>query len=386
MLILAALLVASSARLPIQQDFDRCTLAAEDNGNRSLQGHLRLELLIRKSGEVYAAFASAEHGIEDRRLERCLTATALLWKLPAVPVDYQRPYVVSFAPGATAVDNSLYSAGQGSTVPGRTSVFLPDPNDPPPLAEVDTRVAQATLEVDDHATDAESGTAQLAVGRAKQAVEAFRRALAHDSTDLVALRGLAEALSSTDALAEARATAEKLVALEPDGVGGHEAMLTACLALRDDECAFAQWRAARAARDVAPRSRALAALQPAAQAVAERLRVAQGVDDPCGAPKTAQDEALCAARRCLDAGSAEYAKEISAQNHLQYELQPWTVKSFGGSRMVVTRTIASASGDRHDARWLVKLGDELVLTPASAEARQISLRHSRCAARSLGSR
>ena len=386
MLILLALLAVAPQRLPMQQDFDRCTLAAENNGTRTLLGQVRLELLIRKDGQVFAAFASGEHGIDDRRVERCLTTIAVLWKFPGVPVDYQRPYVLSFTPGATEIDSSQYWAGGNSTVSGRTSVFMPNPNDPAPLAEVNTRVAQETLEIDDDATEAERGTAQLAVGRAAQAAAAFQRALALNSTDPIALRGLAEALAATGALGEARTAAEKLVALDPDGVGGHEALLTACLALRDDECTFAQWRAARVAKDLAPRSRALAALQPSAQAAVERLRVASGLADPCGAPKTAQDEAFCAARRCLDDGSAEYAKEISAQNHLDYELKPWTVKSFGETRMVVTRPIQSANGDHHDALWLVKLGEELVLTPASSEARQISLRHSRCAARSLGSR
>src|SRR5947209_16140008 len=61
----------SSLRPPMQNEFDHCTLMAEEHGNRSLSGSLRLELLIRKSGNVYAGFISNETGIDDRKLEGC---------------------------------------------------------------------------------------------------------------------------------------------------------------------------------------------------------------------------------------------------------------------------------------------------------------------------
>jgi hypothetical protein len=125
----------------MQSDFDRCVLRISDSGNEDIQGRLRLELLVRASGEVYAAFVHSEKGVEDRRLERCLVAAALFWKLPEVSVDYSRPYVLSFVPGGTEMDFSdpVYWSGQHYAGQGRASVFMPDINDAPPPAEVDAR-------------------------------------------------------------------------------------------------------------------------------------------------------------------------------------------------------------------------------------------------------
>src|ERR1700736_2079769 len=69
-------------RPPMQTDFDRCVLRIQDTGNEHIQGRLRLQLLVRASGEVFAAYVHSEKGVDDRRLERCLAATALSWKLP----------------------------------------------------------------------------------------------------------------------------------------------------------------------------------------------------------------------------------------------------------------------------------------------------------------
>src|SRR5437763_428317 len=111
-------------RLPLQSDFDRCVLRISDSGNEDIQGRLRLELLVRANGEVYAAYVHSEKGVEDRRLERCLVSTALLWKLPPVSLDYSRPYVLSFVPGGTAFDFSdpVYWSGQHYAGQGRASV------------------------------------------------------------------------------------------------------------------------------------------------------------------------------------------------------------------------------------------------------------------------
>src|SRR5712692_349515 len=177
------------SRLPMQSDFDRCVLRIADYGNENIQGRLRLELLVRANGEIYAAYVHSEKGVEDRRLERCLVSAALLWKLPAVPVDYARPYVLSFVPGGTAYDFSdpVYWSGQHYAVQGRASVFMPDINDSPPAADLDARAAQATLEVAEFATEAEYGIAQLEVRRYPEAIAALRHALGNDGDDELAL-------------------------------------------------------------------------------------------------------------------------------------------------------------------------------------------------------
>src|SRR5437588_12735334 len=92
--IAASCLVAGSAladRLPMQNDFDRCAIAMVNAGAvADMQGQLRLELLIRKDGHVYAAFIGAEKGIQNRKFERCLTHNVVLWVFPAPAIDYQR--------------------------------------------------------------------------------------------------------------------------------------------------------------------------------------------------------------------------------------------------------------------------------------------------------
>lgn len=394
--LLAMLLCATAAsagtRLPLQMDFDRCTLAAENVGQSAIQGRVRLELLVRKTGEVYGAFVHSVEGVESARLQRCLTNTAVLWKLPEVAIDYRRPYVVSFVSASATVDfnDDNYFHGDGFSVAGRTSAFLPDMNDPAPAAPVNAKLAQATLDVSETASEAEHGIAELAVQRPEEAVRSFRHALEKNASDAVALRGLVQALvQSHGDLAEARKLAERLVALDSQSVGGHEAMLRACLAGGDDECAFAQWRAARGAPDVGPRSRELAELQESAKAAAARLASATGgkaaAQDPCAAELGIEAQALCVVKQCLDAGTIEYAQELSQQNHLQLAAGEWKATKVAEGKLVVRRPI-EGNGEHHDALWLVKVSDQLTMQPASAEARQIMLRHSRCAARTLGSR
>jgi hypothetical protein len=107
--------------------------------------------------------------------------------------------------------------------------------------------------------------------------------------------------------------------------------------------------------------------------------------DPCAAEKGDEKQALCVVKRCLDEGTALYARELSEQNHLEYDLGDWRVRSVGAGKLLVIRPISpkdrSKDAALHDAIWLVKLGDELVMQPSSPEARQITLQHNRCTAR-----
>jgi hypothetical protein len=137
-------------------------------------------------------------------------------------------------------------------------------------------------------------------------------------------------------------------------------------------------------------------LQPEVEQAAERLRnqaqakakasaEAGPATDPCAAAAGEDQQALCVVKRCLDEGTILYAKDLSRQNHIEYELGEWRTRQVAPGKLLVTRPIEpkdAKSGEAgHDAIWLVKLGQELVMQPSSPEARQITLSHNRCAAR-----
>jgi tetratricopeptide (TPR) repeat protein len=401
-----ALLVSTRAgatRPPIQQDADRCTLRQENAGAGSvMQGTIRLQLLVRANGRPYAAFVWSERGIENRALEGCLVNVVPIWELPTSKLDYAWPYPITFAPGGTDQGGTYSSSlASSSTAQGRTSAFLPDFSQPPPPEPLNVKVAQATLDIVTDATAAEQGMAEMAVKRYPQAIQQFRSALAANSTDPMALRGLAQALAESGGdLKEARALAEKLVGLMPDSEQGHEAMLRVCLAANDDPCAVQQFNAANRSKDLSLRYLVLRdELQPRATEASKRVHaamVAAGMktpqlpqqavsQDPCAAEKGDEQQALCVVRRCLDEGTVLYARELSDQNHIPYDVGDWRVRSVGASKLLVIRPIAPRDRSKdttlHDAIWLVKLGDDLVMQPSSPEARQITLQHNRCTAR-----
>lgn len=377
-----ALDAPSHERLPLQVDFDRCVLKIADSGNENIQGRLRLQLLIRPAGNVFAAFVHSEKGVNDRRLERCITATAVLWKLPPVAVDYSRAYELTFVPGGTEIDFSepLYKHGDHFAGPGRASVFMPDMNDPPHDASLDPAAAQQTLEIADWATAAERGIADLEVHKYAEAIPTLRQALAGSPSDPLALRGLAVALaeSRTD-VREARYLAERLVSIAPSTEPSHETLLRVCLAASDDPCVFEQFALARDAPDVAPRSRQLKELQPAVERVAARLRALAMASDRCVREKDEEGRALCVVRRCLDFGTGAFADELAGEKHSPWEARDWRVVKLGLGRFVVTRPLTDGR-DRRDLRWLVKVSDAAVrMTPTNADARHVTTRHSACA-------
>jgi hypothetical protein len=384
----------SKLRPPLQQDFDHCALWAEDHGNLALDGTLRFELLIRRSGNVYAVFVSNQGSIEDRAFERCLTAQGPLWVFGAVPVDYQRGFDVSFVHASSS--DLMGTSGQ-SSMSGRARAFLPNFDDVPEPRPINEKVAQETLEIPDWATTSERANAEVTVHLYKQGLEHAREALRQDANDPTALRALARGLAESGGdLVEARAAAERLVALDQQSVNGHEALLRVCLSAKDDACALREWPKAVHAPDLMPRSRLLAELQGLTQAAADRLKAAAArrdqaaPADPCAAEKGEEAQALCVVKRCLDEGSLEYAKQLSAQNGLSYTAGDWRAKPVAPGKLLVTRPIEPTpaapgqpppQGDRHDALWLVNLGDQYVMRPTNVEARQITVRHNRCTAR-----
>ena len=387
---LFALLVSPAAlalRLPLQSDVDRCALEAQGRGVPT-QGHLQLELLLRRSGQVYAAFTRAAGGLDDLRLQRCLSTMATRWEFPEAELDSRRPFDLAMVGGGTsALGRQL-----------RPSVFLPDLSVTAAELPLQPEVAQASLELLEGASKAERGEALLLVGQLEEATRTFRAALEDSPSDPLALRGLSQALiERAGDLREARELAERLQALEPDGAAGHEAMLRLCLAAGDDACAFAEYRAARAAPDLPPRARALAELGDRTREAALRLRLAAATapPPPCADAASSEDQALCVVRLCLGEGTSAYAEALAQQNGERYRIDAWRTHDAGAGRVVVTRPIVADPGGlqapgrlggRHDAVWLVRVADEIKVTPVSPEAHQISASANRCAQRAAAGR
>ncbi len=397
---------ARAERLPMQSDVDKCAKRAADfGGDSALQGTVRLELMVRKTGQVYAAFVHSTKGIESKVLESCFANVAVLWAYQPGPVDYFAPYPLTLVSGGSDTGGATASFGvhSGAAAP---SVFMPSSQPQVEPTELDEKVAQATLEVKEDCTSAEQGQALLAVHKYPEAITQFRASLASNATDPLALRGLAQALvESRGDLTEARAVAEKLQSAAAGSVVAPEAMLRVCAAQKDDPCVFEQWKKAKAQPDLGLRSRIIADLQPLAQASADRLTAAARsrsaglapvagagssptaatapaapAADPCATEQGDEKQALCEVKRCLEAGSVSYAKELSQQNAVEYVAGDWRMKPVGPGKLLVTRPIGPKTGDaaRHDAIWLVKLGEQFSIAPSTAEAKQITLRYNAC--------
>ncbi|MBS2024488.1 MAG: hypothetical protein JST92_18975 [Deltaproteobacteria bacterium] len=366
----------SQLRPPLQNDFDRCAVLAADQGNESIQGRVRLTLLVRESGNVYAALVHSAPGIDDKRLMSCLTGFAVFWRFPPAAVDYARPYELAFVPGGTEIDfsPSLYHAGIHYSGQGRASVFMPGLDDQPQPRAMDPGLAQATLEVAEWATDAEKGIAEVSVMKYPEALVDLRAALQAAPNDPIALRGLAQALSESHGdLAEARAAADLLASVRPGSVVAHEAVLRTCLAAGDDLCVVKSFNAASHAADLAPRSRLLFELQPQAELAAERLNknvAAARKYDICTGLEDPKAMAMCLVRRCLDEGTNGYASELKTKPG------PWTLSQGGPDEYVASRSLGDG---QEDARWLVKFGAKSVkMTPVNGQAREVSKRRTSC--------
>ena len=435
-LVFAVLLCTGAARaerLPMQSDVDRCAKRATDMGDNSMQGKVRIQLLLRKTGQVYAAYIHTS-SVGNKVLEHCLTNQALLWQYEAQAVDTTAPYPLSVVSGGSEAGGMTGSVSvhQGAAPP---SVMMPSARPVVEPTELEEARAQDTLEILENATAAEQGQALLAVHKYAEAVVQFRAALGRNPSDAIALRGLSQALVETRGdLAEARNLAERLGSAAVGSVVGPEAMLRACAAQKDDLCVFKSWKEATGNKlDLAPRSRIIRELQPLAQAAAERLNAAAHAraegnppvaapappaafasaevaaapatssavpgatparavaapevsNDPCATEPGDEKQALCVVKRCLDEGSVLYAQELSAQNGVQYVAGEWRTKAVGAGKLLVTRPIAPKTADpaavapaaRHDAIWLVKLGAQFSIAPSTSEARQITLTHNAC--------
>src|SRR5205823_8978887 len=156
--------VPFAVRPPLQSDVDLCALRAIELGDRTPMGRVRLHLLVRDDGSVYAAYVHNTGGIDDRSLQRCLADRATTWVLAPAPVDYERAYELSFVPGGSELGDWLqYWNGEGAMGQGRGIVILPDTTTSSPPLPIEQPVARDTLTVADSATTAEHGTALVAV-------------------------------------------------------------------------------------------------------------------------------------------------------------------------------------------------------------------------------
>ena len=266
-------------RPPLQSDVDLCALRALELGDRTPMGRVRLHLLVRNDGSVYAAYVHNTGGVDNRGLQRCLSDRATTWVLAPAQVEYERAYEISFVPGGSELGDWLqYWNGEGGTGQGRGIVILEDGSRSSPPLPIEQPVARDTLIIADFATTAEQGTALVSVGRAAEAVALLRSAVQDRPDDPVALLGLTRAITDTRGdLGEARKAAERLMELSPGSVIAHEAMLRVCLAARESECSMQEWRAAVHAPDAGARSRILYELQAPTQQAAWRLQ-AQRLD------------------------------------------------------------------------------------------------------------
>src|SRR4051812_25647265 len=152
----------AAVRPPMIEDITRCITAA---GNSERQtGTLRLTLMVRRDGTLYAAYAHATHGIDNRTLQRCITNQSLVWTFDPAEAAYERPYVVHIQSHA---------------------VVLPTPTRTPPPEPLDTGLAQATLDLDDKATPQEQAAAYVDVKEYAKAIPLVRNA-----TDVASLATL----------------------------------------------------------------------------------------------------------------------------------------------------------------------------------------------------
>jgi len=264
-------------RLPLESDIQRCALRASDLGSGDLMGRLRLHLLVRREGPVFAAYVHNETGVEDRKIEGCIAFATTNWVLPPADFGYERAYEIAFAPGGPAAASAGdYTAGQGWSGHSPPQVFLPSMLDSPAPAPLEEKAARETLTIAPFASAGERGLALVTVGLYAEALPVLRGALARDPNDRDALLGLVRALaagpSGEAALLEARQLAARLQALEPGAETGEEALLRACLAGRDDRCAVEQWQRALRAPGAKTRSRILQELEQPTRVAAARLQ------------------------------------------------------------------------------------------------------------------
>src|SRR5438067_1097190 len=173
---------------------------------------------------------------------------------------------------------------------------------------------------------------------------------------------LAQALADSNGDSNrAKELAKKAIELKPESEATHEAMIHACLAAKDDKCAFDEFDLAKAKPDLDARRRELASIQDQVKEAAERLQsgaqqqeekqksaqeAAAGKSDPTGCRKLEDNsdaQLLCLIKRCFEQGAREYAKELKPLTGQDYSAGEWKVAKHSGSKAQVTVPIRAGS-------------------------------------------
>jgi len=379
-----------------QSDVTQCYRAASSVGTPNLQGAFEVDQYSDDKGDAPAAWVHHDTGVNSNTFFQCILSMAVASKYPSLNVDYVLPSTV------TCVGVGL-SEGMERTS-GCTKAEGAAEKRPPQ----DDKLARGTLRFADWAGPTDKGWAYYYIGDYQQAVTQFEAATKADPKDERALRGLAQALADSGGDANrAKEAAKKAIELKPESEATHEAMIHACLAAKDDKCAFDEFDAAKTKPDLDARRRELASIQDKVKEAAERLqsgqeqeeakqKQAQEKADPTGCSKLengSDAQLLCLIKRCFEKGAREYAKELKPLTGQDYSAGEWKVMSKSGTHAQVTVPIRAAGAARtkakkgaaadegaqpHDATWSVKVGENINMQAMNQDAANIAKSHDSC--------
>ena len=308
-----------------QPDVARCYQAASGVGNPNLQGNFEVDQYVDDKGDVPAAWIHHDVGVKGGTFFQCLLGMAVASKYPSQNVDYVVPSTVTcvgvgVSEGKERTSGCTKAAGTGEK-----------------QGPQDQKLAGGTLRFADWAGPTDRGWGYYYVGDYPQAIAQFETATKGNPKDERALRGLAQALADSNGDSNrAKELAKKAIELKPESEATHEAMIHACLAAKDDKCAFDEFDLAKAKPDLDPRRRELASIQDQVKEAAERLQsgaqqqeekqksaqeAAAGKSDPTGCRKLEDNsdaQLLCLIKRCFEQGAREYAKELKPMTGQDY--------------------------------------------------------------------
>jgi hypothetical protein len=384
-----------------QTDVTRCYQAASAVGIPNLQGNFEIDQYVDDKGDVPAAWLHHDVGVNGSTFFQCILGMAVASKYPALNVDYVLPSTITCV-GVGVSEGKERSSGCTKTAGA--------PDKRPPQ---DEKLARQTLKFADWAGPTDRGWGYYYVGDYPQAISQFEAATKADPKDERAWRGLAQALADSGGdVNRAKEAAKKAIELKPESEATHEAMIHACLAAKDDKCAFDEFEVAKSKPDLDARRRELASIQDKVKEAAERLQ--SGAEQEEAKQKTAQEAAaakadpsgcsklesgsdaqlLCLIKRCFEKGAREYAKELKPLTGQDYSAGEWKVGKHSGSRAQVTVPIraggaaknpkgkkgapAEEGAQPHDAIWDVTVGENIHMQAVNQDAANIAKTHDSC--------
>jgi len=384
-----------------QSDVARCYQAASAVGIPNLQGTFEIDQYVDDKGDVPAAWLHHDVGVNGGTFFQCILGMAVASKYPSLNVDYVLPSTITCV-GVGVSEGKERTSGCTKTAGA--------PEKRPPQ---DEKLARQTLKFADWATPTDRGWGYYYVGDYPQAVASFEAATKADPKDERAWRGLAQALADSGGDANrAKEAAKKAIELKPESEATHEAMIHACLATKDDKCAFDEFDAAKSKPDLDARRRELASIQEKVKEAAERLQSgaeqneakeksaheqAAAKADPAGCSKLesgSDAQLLCLIKHCFEKGAREYAKELKPLTGQDYSTGEWKVGTHSGSKAKVTVPIRAGGAAKapkgkkgappeegaqpHDATWDVTVGENINMQAANQDAANIAKTHDSC--------